>query len=289
MSISETQLLKLHTDVIISFTSTQPSAQSIKGNLPTIVFLHYWGGSSLTWSQVVPRISIEFPTVSIDFRGWGSSTGPHDKDGYTIQALADDVQAVIALLRLKSVILAGLSMGAKVAQLTAAQIHAVQEGERAAVAVQGLVLVSPAPVTPLILPPDMRAQQLRAYENGDTATIVARNVLTTTFRDRDLPDFVVSDMLRGSELAKQAWPAYAMGEDVSAAVGKLQTAAVVLAAELDTVEPLERVVTETCARLPDAQLFVLKGSGHLSPLDAPEALSQHILQFARHVSKGRPN
>ena len=40
------------------------------GTGPTLVFLHYWGGSSRTWAPVVARLE-DRDTVTIDFRGWG--------------------------------------------------------------------------------------------------------------------------------------------------------------------------------------------------------------------------
>jgi pimeloyl-ACP methyl ester carboxylesterase len=162
-------------------------------------------------------------------------------------------------------------MGAKVAQVVAASLPTG--------AVRGLILVSPAPATPLLLPPDMHEQQMHAYDNETSAEFVARNVLTQSFRSRDLPDFVVDDMLRGSRWAKEAWPAYAMSEDVSEAVGRISIPVLILAAENDVVEPLERVSANVCGRITGARMEVIHGSGHLSPLDTPQSVAQHIKDF----------
>ncbi|KAK3358210.1 Alpha/Beta hydrolase protein [Lasiosphaeria hispida] len=269
---SQTQLIELHPDVkinaIISNGPTTPSTSAL--TLPTIIFLHFWGGSSLTWSLVNPLTSASYPTVALDFRGWGDSTGPDAKDAYSISLLADDVEATIAALKIRSAVLVGLSMGAKVAQLIAA---------RGKAPLRGLVLVSPAPVIPLILPEDMREQQLHAYDNEDSARFVATNVLTASYRERDLPEFVVEDMLRGNRWARQAWPAYGIGEDVSEGVGGISVPVLVIAAEKDVVEPVERVQTEVCARIQGSKLVVLSGSGHLSPLDKPEDIAECLLRF----------
>ncbi|KAB5530552.1 hypothetical protein GE09DRAFT_395912 [Coniochaeta sp. 2T2.1] len=91
-------------------------------------------------------------------------------------------------------------MGAKVTQLLVVSLPAVR----------GLILISPAPPTPLALPPEMREQQMHAYDDADSAQFVAKNVLTFTFRSRELPGFVVDDMLRGNRWAREAWPAYAI-------------------------------------------------------------------------------
>ncbi|KAJ9156959.1 hypothetical protein NKR19_g3946 [Coniochaeta hoffmannii] len=128
--------------------------------------------------------------VGLDFRGWGESTGPKDAKAYTISAITSDIDVALTNLRLERVVLLDLSIGAKVAQILMTLLPAS--------ALRGLVLVSPAPATPCSLPSDMSEQQMHAYDNAESAEFVARNVLMLSFRLRDLPDFVVDDMLRGN-------------------------------------------------------------------------------------------
>src|SRR5579871_5418254 len=85
---------------------------------PTLVFLHYWGGSSRTWRHVIRRLGA-FRTVAIDQRGWGRSDAP--ASGYALADLAADARGVIAALGLDRYILVGHSMGSKVAQLIASE------------------------------------------------------------------------------------------------------------------------------------------------------------------------
>lgn len=149
------QIIRLQPDVKLHIVreGTQDASQS----QPTLVFLHYWGGSTRTWSRVIPLLSPTYPTIAIDFRGWGDSVGPLDPDAYSVRQLADDVEAVIARLDdlQGGVVLVGLSMGAKVAQVLAGR--ASLKGQ-----LRGLVLVSPAPPTPLVMPPEAREQQIHA-------------------------------------------------------------------------------------------------------------------------------
>ena len=42
---------------------------------PTLVFLHYWGGSSRTWRHVIAGLGAGFGTVAIDQRGWAGLIG----------------------------------------------------------------------------------------------------------------------------------------------------------------------------------------------------------------------
>ncbi|KAL1604832.1 hypothetical protein SLS60_004372 [Paraconiothyrium brasiliense] len=279
MAFSRIERIKLQPEININAVIRQPHGLDRTQGKTTIVFLHFWGGSARTWSLVTPLISTKYQTVALDFRGWGNSTGPNYVEAYSITALAEDVEAIIRELHLKKVVLVGLSMGAKVAQLIASRLYSNAGGPTQTTALLGLILISPAPSTPLQLPPEMREQQLHAYDNQESATFVAKNVLTASFQDTDLPEFVVGDMTKGNKWAREAWPAYAMGEDVSWGVGRIKVPVLVLAAEKDLVEPVERVQKEVCHRIPGAQLWILPGSGHLSPLDVPGAVAENVIQF----------
>ncbi|KAK4211205.1 alpha/beta-hydrolase [Rhypophila decipiens] len=276
------KLAELYRDDIKINTITSAADLVYDKTTPVIIFLHFWGGSSATWSLVGPIITDKgYPITAIDFRGWGDSTGPDLEDAYSISNLADDVEGVLAEIDIPRVVLVGLSMGAKVAQLIAAR------GGRFSSRLCGLVLVSPSPATPLTLPADMRDQQLHAYDSEESARFVATNVLTVSYRgddsNRTLPAFVVQDMLRGNKWAKKAWPAYGMADDVSAGVGDISVPVLVLAADKDVVEPVERVRAEVCDKIPGSKLVVIQDSGHLSPLDKPEAVAENLLEFLKEL------
>ncbi|KAK4151857.1 alpha/beta-hydrolase [Chaetomidium leptoderma] len=250
---STTKVTKLQSGVQINAVISHPPACAQHSDLPTPT-----PGPSL-----VPLAATAYHTIGLDFRAWGASSSLDDKGAHPIAALADDTEEVMAALNIKNVVLVGLSMGAKVGQLLAARMSSETSNSGRAVTLRGLVLVSPTPPTPLVLPADIREQQLHAYDSEDSAEFVARNILTSTFQSRNLPSFVVSDMLRGSKWATKAWPTYAMTEDVSGAVTRVAVPVLILAAAEDAVEPLGRVQVEVCSRFPGARLEVLDGCGHL--------------------------
>ncbi|KAF5661956.1 alpha beta-hydrolase [Fusarium circinatum] len=270
---SITKRIPLQHDVHLHIEQLFPSRQH--QDHPTIFFLHFWGGSSKTWSPVNHLIAPVFPTVSIDFRGWGNSTGPSDETKYSILQLAQDVEFVITQLNLQKYIIVGHSMGAKVAQAIA--------GRSLAGGLAGLVLLCPAPPTPLILPEDMRDQQVSAYDNAQNAEFVARNVLTA----KSLPDGtikgLVEDMLKGSPSAKVAWPRHAMEEDILELAKRISTPSIVVAGGKDQVEPVARVKAEVSGNISVAKFLVLEEVGHLAPLEAPEKVAEIITDL---VSSG---
>src|SRR5271166_6959143 len=119
---------------------------------PALVFLHYWGSSSRTWQSVVDRLDEKPRTIVLDQRGWGASVATDGR--YDLSAMADDVEAVAQTFGLKRYALVGHSMGGKVAQIVAA---------RSPVGLVGLVLIAPAPPTPMPVPEEQRAAMLASY------------------------------------------------------------------------------------------------------------------------------
>lgn len=253
-----------------SSSSTCPTTSS-----PALIFLHYWGGSSRTWTQVIALLEEDgYPLIAIDFRGWGDSSGPARADAYSIAALASDVETVIQKLDLTAFVLVGLSMGAKVGQLIAGRGHS---------GLRGLVLTSPAPPTPLVLDAAMQEQQTHAYDDRQSACFVTERILTALSPPPIIVSALVDDQLRGDAWAKAAWPSYAMAEDISGIVELTNVPCTILAAERDLVEPLERVTREVRDRIPGAKLTAIPGSGHLSPIDAPEHVAREIRLFLSHL------
>ena len=108
---------------------------------PSLVFMHYWGGTHRTWNKVVAELAGSHHTVTYDMRGWGQS-GAREND-YSVVALADEAQMLIEQLALNTYVLVGHSMGGKVAQLLASRRPA---------GLVGLVLVAPAAPTPTHFP-----------------------------------------------------------------------------------------------------------------------------------------
>lgn len=238
---------------------------------PTLIFLHYWGGSSKTYNLLISQLSIKFRCIAIDFRGWGESSGPQRSDAYSMHDLATDVEILVEILQLKSFILVGHSMGGKVAQLVAGRRHV--DG------VKGVVLIGPAPPSPLELSPAMRETQLSAYSSHQSAEFVARNVLSSAELSDEIVRSLVEDMMKGNDFAKAAWPAYGMSENIVAESKSIEVAVLVIGGELDKVEPCERLMTEIIGNIQKAKLVTVNGSGHLIPLEAPLEVARHMENF----------
>ncbi|TEY45011.1 hypothetical protein BOTCAL_0337g00070 [Botryotinia calthae] len=152
---------------------------------------------------------------------------------------------------------------------------------------QVLILLAPAPPTPLILPEEMAKQQLTAYDGIEAATFVIAHVLSSS----PLPENVVSSLatnaLAVNQYAIAAWPKYGMQENTLEEARNIILPTLVFADGYDKVETVERLM-ETFSNLSRVaeernSLMVLDGIGHLMMLEAPDKLNREIQRFVDGV------
>ncbi|GGP35068.1 hydrolase [Streptomyces abikoensis] len=239
------------------------------------MFVHYWGGSAGTWDAVVGKLPADSATVRFDQRGWGSSRtlpGP-----YHLDRLADDVIDVVEGLALDRFVLVGHSMGGKVAQLAAAR-H--PEG------LAGLALVAPAPPRP---PASVTAEYQRflahAYDSARTVEEALDHALTATRLEGAVRNAAVRDSLASDDAAREEWPLRGIAADITDAAGAISVPVLVLAGEDDRVEPPHVLRACLLPHVPHARFDTVPGSGHLLPLEAPEAVAAALADFAAGLSR----
>jgi pimeloyl-ACP methyl ester carboxylesterase/quinol monooxygenase YgiN len=237
------------------------------GTLP-IVFLHYWGGSSRTWDDVIAALPAGYRTIAPDLRGWGDSDAP--SAGYALADFADDAEQMIAALNLQRFVLVGHSMGGKIAQLLAS---------RRPQGLAGLVLVAPSPPVPLALPPEVRAAMEGAYLSRESVGMAIDQMLTAKTLSPKHREQVIEDSLRGAPQAKLAWPQATSLEDITHDVAAIEVPTIVIAGELDRIDGIAILEAELLTRVPHAVMHVLPGTGHLSPLESPAEIAGIIREF----------
>ncbi|MVU81469.1 alpha/beta fold hydrolase [Nocardia sp. ET3-3] len=240
--------------------------------VPMLVFLHYWGGSHRTFDPLADHLEYPGRMVTYDHRGWGESRtlpGPYD-----INQLAADAQCLLTELAPERFVLIGHSMGGKVAQLLAA---------RRLPGLEGVVLIAPAPARPAVTAEGQR-QLVHAY---DDAAAVAGS-LDQVLLHRPLPDAlrerVIQDSLAGSVAAHEAWALDSIARDLTAIVPRIEVPVLVLAGEHDRVDPPQVLTEHLRPYIPTATLRIIPDTGHLSPLENPQALAAHIGRFVEAMS-----
>lgn len=230
----------------------------------TLVFLHYWGGSAATWAPVQAHLT-GTPMVAWDQRGWARSAslpGPYD-----LEAVADDVEAVVTALDLDEVVLVGHSQGGKIAQVVA---------HRHPAWLRAIVFVASAPPRPpQFVDGAYREQLAHAYDSAETVEGALDAVLTATALAPDVRRQVVQDSLSASGAARLEWPTHGIAADIGD--GSIDVTTAVVVGERDKVEPPEVLEELLLPRLPNVIGFhVVPDAGHLLPLEAPAAVAEAV-------------
>ncbi len=248
---------------------------SIDGtDLPTLVFLHHFGGSGRAWDAVTKIMAqAGFRCIAPDLRGFGESPAPHDEPGcFSIGRMSDDVVAVIDRFTVGQHVLVGHSMGGKVALALAA---------RESSALQAVVLLAPSPPTPEPMADTERARLLAGYGDRNAAEETLRKITA-----RPLPDplfaAAIADILRSSQPAWRAWLEHGSREDISATLDRVRVPVSIAIGAADETITVDLARREIAARLNQgAVIRSIRDAGHLLPLEAPNAAADFILAQLR--------
>lgn len=239
------------------------------GTGPTLVFLHYWGGSARTWDLVVDRLAGR-DVLTVDFRGWSRS---RDLPGpYTLGQLTDDTLAVLGDAGVTDYVLVGHSMGGKVAQLVAATRPA---------GLRGIVLVGSGPARPAPqITPQYQEALSHAYDTTESVAGARDHILTATELPAVIKARVVTDSRTVTDDARTEWPLRGIAQDVTEQTRMVTVPALVVAGENDRVEPVDVLRDNLVPYLSQSDVVVIPHSGHLIPLEAPAELAETITAFA---------
>ncbi|WP_241838089.1 alpha/beta fold hydrolase [Streptomyces sp. CB03234] len=252
---------------------------------PAVVLAHGWTCSTEFWAAQIRDLSADHRVIVYDQRGHGRTpaVGP---SGYTTDALADDLEAVLAatLEPGEKAVLAGHSMGGMTLMAAAGR-----PGLREHAAAVLLCSTGPSRLVAesLVLP--LRAGRLRtrltravlgARAPLGPVTPVSKAILKYATMGPGSPAERVAECARivhaCPRAVRVAWSHVLAGLDVEAGVRELAVPAAVLVGTVDRLTPPVHA-RALAAALPDCVgLEELAGVGHMTPIEAPEAVTARI-------------
>ena len=238
-----------------------------QGQGDPIVLVHAGLLSSASWAGVVPLLAASFRVITFDNRGHGRSTNPGGV--LSFEQLADDTAALIAALELERPFVGGWSDGGEVAL----QLGLRHPGRARALIAGG---------TSLELGSEATQAQMRAIFHVDDDGVVDLDAVAGAFEQTLLP------MLRQSHpygeqhwqtIVQQSltmWLAYA--GLTREQVARITEPVLVLVGDRDEHVPVEEAV-RLYRWLPQAELAVLPGASHLSPIMEPATFACAVTDF----------
>lgn len=263
---------------------------------PTIVLLHWLGGSALTWTELTSILAARgVRSLTLDLPGFGESV---DNPNYGVESMADEVLSTLYALDPTQFsdgwLLGGHSMGGKVATVFT---RSLLDDPKKLPVPTGLILVSPSPPGPEPMKHSKRKEMLNSLgrSTGDAdedckraASYVAGNLgelpLQTAIFNR-----TVEDVLRMSRHSFTAWLANTNGhtagskEDWSTRVGIIPIPTIIFAGTEDAALGPDAQREHTLTHFSHSQLIALAACGHLGPIERPTELAEHFLSFAQSL------
>jgi 3-oxoadipate enol-lactonase len=130
------------------------------------------------------------------------------------------------------------------------------------------------------VPLEMRAAMLDSYQTRQGAQ-EALNILTYQPLAEQEREALIADTLGGAADAKRSWTEHGMIAELGSDPLPIAVPTIVLVGDQDRVERAEALRRIYSRDLPQAELRVMSGVGHLSPLEAPEEIARACLDVLR--------
>ncbi|HWE97759.1 MAG TPA: alpha/beta fold hydrolase [Tepidisphaeraceae bacterium] len=243
-----------------------------QGNRQALVLLHAFPVDSRMWAAQISDLAPRCRVIAPDFRGFGQSppAGP-----FTIPSLVDDVHALLTALGALPCVLAGTSMGGYVA-LNFARKYPTD--------LRGLVLVDTKAEADN---PEQRENRNKMIEVARTmgakavADAMSGKMLSPeTFDHRPETVQALRAMMEACpvETIVHALTALRDRPDMSDALPSVCVPTLILVGEEDAITPLA-VAQSMQRQIPRAELKIVRGAGHMSPMEQPEQVNQALANF----------
>jgi pimeloyl-ACP methyl ester carboxylesterase len=233
---------------------------------PAVVLVHGWCCDSSDMRPLAQHLTARHHVLSLDLRGHGKSTG--GLAGPSMDDYADDVLAVAALAKARSLVLVGHSLGGRV--VLAAMTRGSRALAGAVLVLAGAVLLDPA----IEEDPDYVAARRRELD-APTATDLLRQRFERLFGpDVDGRGVIVERMLRTPRAAAVAALEASDEFDASDALRGSADPMLYIASS-DPHMDLPRLL----ALKPDLMYAQVVGAGHFVQLEATDQVNAMVDRF----------
>ena len=224
-----------------------------------------WVGSWELWAQPFTHLSQTWRTVAYDHRGTGATIAPLET--ITWANLVDDLLAVMDALKIEQCVLAGESAGAAVV-LQAALAHPERY--------TGLVLVDGLFHQPRPTGPDMFLQGLKSHYQATLQQFV--NTCTPEPDSEAIRRWGMQIVNRAEQAAAIQLYEMVYGLDLRPHLSTITLPTLIIHGEKDALVSVS-AAQWLAEQLPNSQLHILPGAGHVPTMTRPREVATLINQF----------
>lgn len=249
-----------------------------RGSGMPLVLLHGFPLDSRMWDAQVNELSSRWRVIAPDHRGFGRSRSDQP---FTIESLADDAHALLSELKALPCVLAGLSMGGYVA-LAYAKKYPTD--------LRGLILIDTKAEGDSSEAKEGRQKMIDSARTGGSK-VVADQMMPKMLADetpkarphqaqalRQMMEACPPRTIEHALLAMRDRP------DRTTDLPSIPVPTLILVGDHDRITPPD-VAESMRAKIPRAQLTIIKGAGHMSPMEQPAQVNQAITRFLNTLAE----
>lgn len=252
-----------------------------QGAGPAVVLLHGFPMDARIWEAQIAALSSSYRVIAPDLRGFGQSI---NADPFTILSLAHDIQALLRQMNITPCVLGGLSMGGYIA-LAYEQMCPTD--------LKGLLLIDTKAEADST---DAKANRDKSIELVQTAGVKAvadqmlpRLLSPATLQSRPHIVHRLRQIMESVPPATIIHAQRAMRDrpDCTAMLPSIANPVLIINGEDDVATPpaMARLMRQA---IPRAQLALIPGAGHLSPMEQPDLVNAALRDFLQQCH-GEPH
>lgn len=219
------------------------------------------------WLWIFESLSKDWHCISYDHRGAGETVVP--PEDISREAMVDDLFAILDKFGIKKCVLGGESMGGSIAMRAA-----LRQPER----FEGLVLIGSSHVNPQPSSPEQQAFAAAIRTDYPSAM---KGFMEHCFPENDSKHFQRKgynmSLATTPEAAARLLESGSEGEE-SYDPSKIQHPTLIIHGDRDVITPLE-YSRELADIIPNAELVVIKGAGHVPGITFKDEVVAHIRRF----------
>lgn len=248
---------------------------SYQGSGPLVLFVHGLGGERSSWFDQLEACASRFTAVSLDLRGYGGSADYIGELDFKAD-FSNDILRVLEYFRVKRAHLVGLSMGSRVARWTAV-LHPGR--------IASLVLANTSPGFDHMSPSEgetfVSERSASLQEPGYTVERFAAKQIDAMLGSSPDPQAAGKALAGMTKLRTETYLKTlraSTAQDRGCRIEEITCPTLIVAGSEDRVYP-PRLGEAMRSRIPDAEMRLIPGAGHLSNLEQPMAFNQLLLDF----------
>lgn len=249
-----------------------------QGSGEALILLPGFASGAWSWAWQIDEFAKTFKVITFDPRGISRSTISEDLT-VSISSIADDVVELLDRLKIERAHVLGISFGGFVALDLALRFP-----ER----VNGLILASTSFGGPNHVAPSMEVLSAFASTDGLNSADRIKKYLTVAFS----PEFVETsgetvnrfcEMREENSVPREVYMQQlqsALAFNVEDRVSQISAETLIITGDDDVVVPTQNS-RNLAAAIPNAQLDVIEGSGHMAFVEKASAFNRAVIDFLR--------